>query len=101
MTFTKPRLPQRESPQLTGGKGSLVKRGDGPSNLSTLDKVIGKYTQQPRKVSNLIGLSDATGSMAPVWDATRQHIKEMITRISELGEFQMKWVAYRDYCDGD
>ncbi len=51
--------------------------------------------------SSLIGLSDATGSMAGIWQTTRQQIKELVKRLTELGTFQLQWAAYRDYCDGD
>lgn len=53
-----------------------------------------------KKESRLLGLSDATGSMIGLWDSTKRHIKEMISRINEFGSFEIKWVAYRDYCDG-
>jgi hypothetical protein len=67
---------------------------------SSVEEIIAKYRKRPPGESKLIGLSDATGSMASLWRATRKQILEMVTRISTMGQFQMQWVAYRDYCDG-
>lgn len=98
--FKRPGLPRHGSqPQLPGGG----REGGGavPERPQTFEQVYEKYEAQAKKVSKLIGLSDATGSMAGVWDATRRHITEMIGRISELGRFELRWVAYRDYGDGN
>jgi hypothetical protein len=48
---------------------------------------------ETKKQSNLIGLSDATGSMDAIWQTTNQQIKEMVKRLSDIGSFQLKWVA--------
>merc|ERR1712228_1021033 len=50
----------------------------------------------------MICLSDATGSMRRTWATTKEHIKEMLRRIEEIGgdNLQLMWVAYRDYSDG-
>ena len=48
-----------------------------------------------------MGLVDATGSMGPVWEETKGIISELIKRVSDLGNFQMNWVAYRDYDLGE
>lgn len=92
--FNIPELPDFKKRQLSSGEQGLQ------INQPTLDDIVHKYGKKTKK-SNLIGLSDATGSMSGLWDTTKRHIKEMIKRISELGEFQIKWVAYRDYCDGN
>ncbi len=97
--FKRPGLPPRGSqPQLPGGgrEGEAA-----PERPQTFEQVYEKYEAQAQKASKLIGLSDATGSMAGVWDATRRHITEMISRISEVGRFEIRWVAYRDYGDGN
>jgi hypothetical protein len=39
--------------------------------------------------------------MAGIWQTTGEQIKELIKRLAELGSFQLRWIAYRDYCDGD
>lgn len=88
--FQMPRLP-RARRQI--GKGQQTRQPDAQDVLS-------QYGQLGAGVSRLIGLSDATGSMAPVWQSTREQIKEMIGRASELGRCEMNWVAYRDYGDG-
>lgn len=63
------------------------------------EDIFQKYRRRvPR--SRMLGLSDATGSMTGLWDATRQQIQEMIRRIVEMGVFELQWVAYRDYTDG-
>lgn len=62
-----------------------------------IQEVIKKY-QKPQ--CNLLGLIDATGSMSPVWSSTKKHIDRVIQRVTEMGNFQMRWLAYRDYCDG-
>ena len=98
--FKRPGLPRPGSQnQLPGGGqqgGSTL-----PARPQTFEEVYEKYEARAKKPSRLIGLSDATGSMAGVWDATRRHITEMIGRISELGEFEVSWAAYRDYGDGN
>ena len=48
----------------------------------------------------LLCLSDATGSMEPLWASSKRHIETMLRRIEELagaGRVELKWVAYRDY----
>ena len=48
----------------------------------------------------LLCLSDATGSMEPLWASSKRHIETMLRRIEELagaGRVYLKWVAYRDY----
>jgi len=51
--------------------------------------------------SSTLLLFDATGSMQPLWNETREVIKEMVDRITKVGNVRLKCVAYRDYCDGD
>lgn len=71
---------------------SMVKQGKKVS----YDSLIQKYSKQTR----ILGLVDATGSMQPVWNQTRDSIKELISRLLKVGQFELSWVAYRDYCDG-
>lgn len=92
--FKKVRLPGTRQKQLGDGK-ELPER-----SKPLIDSIIKEYEAKAPKNSRILGLSDATGSMLSIWDETRAHITEMIRRIAELGKFQMKWVAYRDYCDG-
>jgi hypothetical protein len=73
-------------------KDSLIKQGKKVS----YDSLIQKYSKPCR----ILGLVDATGSMQPVWNQTRDSIKELISRLLKVGQFELSWVAYRDYCDG-
>ena len=61
------------------------------------EELIEKYKK--KRVSRLICLSDATGSMEPHWSAVRKILVELVQRISEMGQFEIHWVAYRDYDD--
>lgn len=61
----------------------------------TYEELIQEYSQPTR----ILGLVDATGSMKPVWDKTRENIHELIHRLLEAGKVELSWVAYRDYCD--
>lgn len=71
---------------------SLIKR----EKKVNYDSLIQKYA----KPNRILGLVDATGSMQPVWNQTRDSIKELIRRLLDVGQFELSWVAYRDYCDG-
>ena len=53
--------------------------------------------------SSALCLFDATGSMQPLWSTTRDTLTEMIGRVTELSSSgcRMKFVAFRDYCDGN
>lgn len=95
ITIRRPKMPSKDAT-----KNKIVKRNNETERSRSLDDVLRKY-KPAAKVSRLIGLSDATGSMASVWSGTRRLLTEMFKRIAELGEFEMKWVAYRDYCDGN
>lgn len=48
-------------------------------------------------------LSDATGSMRSLWNNAQSTINVMIQRIKEIGgnNFDLLWVAYRDYSERD
>ena len=50
----------------------------------------------------MVILSDATGSMRPVWDDMRMSLGKMLKRIEDIGkgQFSLLWVAYRDYNSG-
>nr|VFK32445.1 MAG: hypothetical protein BECKMB1821G_GA0114241_11124 [Candidatus Kentron sp. MB]VFK35727.1 MAG: hypothetical protein BECKMB1821I_GA0114274_11404 [Candidatus Kentron sp. MB]VFK77447.1 MAG: hypothetical protein BECKMB1821H_GA0114242_11404 [Candidatus Kentron sp. MB] len=88
-------------PKLPTGKNPSDLSKDMSASLSSrvsLDDVLKKY---PAKTSRIIGLSDATGSMSGLWSKTRDQLTEMITRIAQLGECELRWVAYRDYGDGN
>lgn len=54
------------------------------------------------KFCRMVCLSDATGSMCGLWSSTKEYISEMLRRIDNIGEgqFELLWVAYRDYSDG-
>jgi len=92
-SLTRPKLPSLSSRSIT-----LTTTND--RYQTTIEELTTKY-QTPNKVSRIIGLSDATGSMANIWDSTRRHITEMINRMSALGSYELKWVAYRDYSEDD
>lgn len=61
----------------------------------------------PARSCRLICLSDATGSMDALWDATRDQFGEMLKRIADISggsdNVDVQWVAYRDYdcCHND
>ena len=50
----------------------------------------------------MVCLSDATGSMSGLWRSAQGTINAMIRRINEIGgnNFEILWVAYRDYSEG-
>ena len=56
---------------------------------------------QTKGEASVLLLFDATGSMQSLWDSTKGIIKEMVERITKVGNIRLKCVAYRDYCDGD
>lgn len=91
LTIKKPKLPINKKSLVSGSKGESSKK-------IGLNEVISKYQSN---TCCMIGLSDATGSMNSIWSETKAQLTEMIYRIQELGEFKLKWVAYRDYTDGN
>lgn len=95
--FKKPAAPgYRAGKQLASGEQPATQAAH---LQKSVEQIYEKYEAQAQKTSRLIGLSDATGSMSGIWDGTRKHITEMIERISELGKFEIRWVAYRDYTE--
>lgn len=60
-----------------------------------------KREHEEKGKASVLFLFDATGSMQSLWDSTKQIIKEMVERITKVGNIRLKCVAYRDYCDGD
>lgn len=93
--FKKPAAPAyRAGKQLASGEQPASQEAQ---LQKSVEQIYEKYEAQ--KTSRLIGLSDATGSMSGIWDGTRKHITEMIKRISELGKFEIRWIAYRDYTE--
>jgi len=62
-----------------------------------------EHNRGPRKgKARIMCLSDATGSMKPVWSKAKVQIGEMVHRITAIageGQAELKWVAYRDYSD--
>jgi hypothetical protein len=69
---------------------------------SKLFKELYQINMNPNKFkfSRTICLSDATGSMSSLWNATKCYIEEMLRRIDEIGNSnsELMWIAYRDYC---
>lgn len=59
--------------------------------------------QSRRQHARLVCLSDATGSMRSLWNNAQSTINVMIRRIKEIGgnNFDLLWVAYRDYSERD
>lgn len=86
-------------PDLVPGKAPrLPKKADRQIEaLKSLDELVTKYGRESR----VIGLSDATSSMLSVWRGTKRHLTEMIRRSSDLGNFELKWVAFRDYSEAN
>lgn len=60
----------------------------------------GRITYSLAKGSSVIFLFDATGSMSNFWSETQKIMKEMVERITKVGNVKLKCVAYRDHCDG-
>ena len=89
--FEKPKLPSTSRKQLSSPETSVSSR--------TAADVLSRYYQRNR--SRLIGLSDATGSMAGVWRTTRDQIHAMLESAGAIGDLQVRWVAYRDYDMGN
>jgi hypothetical protein len=91
--FEKPQLPQRRTQKTVPAIGTESKKST----------ILTEFLPPPRpnRKSRLLGLSDATGSMAGVWRETRQHIGKMLSAVSELGSVDLRWAAYRDYSDGN
>ncbi len=56
-------------------------------------------SKQKENESNLICVFDATGSMSGVWDSTKSILNQLIVRLSEIGNVNLKFIAYRDYMD--
>ena len=60
--------------------------------------------QGPKRLQHarMVCLSDATGSMDGLWNSAQATINAMIRRIKEIGgnNFEVLWVAYRDYSEG-
>nr|VFJ86368.1 MAG: von Willebrand factor type A domain-containing protein [Candidatus Kentron sp. H]VFJ88203.1 MAG: von Willebrand factor type A domain-containing protein [Candidatus Kentron sp. H]VFJ95430.1 MAG: von Willebrand factor type A domain-containing protein [Candidatus Kentron sp. H] len=94
ITPRRPRLPTSKKPLDSSGGTNMSL----PPRVS-LDDVLEKY--ETKNTSRIIGLSDATGSMSGLWSKTQKHLTEMIARIARLGECELRWVAYRDYGDGN
>jgi hypothetical protein len=67
------------------------------SNISSNGKITYLSTKGR---SNVLFLFDATGSMNRFWEETQKIMKEMVKRITKVGNVKLKCVAYRDYCDG-
>lgn len=72
------------------------KRESSPFSTPSFD-----YQMSTKDQSAILLLFDATGSMQPLWSATKNIINEMIKRITIVGNIKIKCIAYRDYCDGD
>jgi hypothetical protein len=88
-TFKRPKLPGASPSHLLG-------EGDAqPRSPRTTEDVLARYAQE--RVSRLMGLSDATGSMSRVWRTTRGYIRALLKRVGEIGSLEVNWVAYRDY----
>lgn len=75
------------------------------ASLKGLYEFIKKPTpgQSRRQHARLVCLSDATGSMSSLWNNAQSTINVMIRRIKEIGgnNFELLWVAYRDYSERD
>jgi len=92
-SFKKPKLPAIVRPREVTDE----KRG---APAVTTGELLAKYRGAGVR-SSLIGLSDATGSMARVWGTTRSRIRGMFERVQDIGSLELHWVAYRDYSEGE
>jgi Mg-chelatase subunit ChlD len=84
--------------QLTSGG-----RGDGTDNQRPkYDDVVREYASSKARESRTMLLVDATGSMAHHWDHLRVNLEGIVERLLPVGgRLRLKFVAYRDDCDGD
>ena len=86
----------------TAGRNLTTRRNKGGELSDSISSLKKKYAaKREEKTSYLMGLVDATGSMSSVWEKTKDIISELMEKVSNLGNFHMNWVAYRDYCDGN
>lgn len=66
------------------------------------EKVVREYATPKTRDSRTMLLVDATGSMASHWDHLRGNLEEIIGRLLQVGgRPHLKFVGYRDDCDGD
>lgn len=84
---------------LDGNEKNIIPHHLAKKSLSQLRDEAKKRNRN--RVSNLMGLSDATGSMSSLWNETKEIIAELINRMSTFGQLSINWVAYRDYCHGE
>ncbi len=70
-----------------------------------IEKVTYEQVEQQygnRVSCNALGLFDATGSMEPLWQNTRDRLQQIVERLVRLDvDFRFQWIAYRDYSEGD
>ncbi|MHA7831800.1 MAG: vWA domain-containing protein [Flagellimonas sp.] len=55
--------------------------------------------KQLSKESHVVCVFDATGSMDNVWDSTKSILNQLIMRLAQMGNVNLKFIAYRDYMD--
>jgi hypothetical protein len=91
----------RTPPNIRG----LLGPGDSASGQTgappTVEQVVKEFQDSRRAASATLIAVDATGSMQPHWNHLQQKMTEMIDRLSSAGGSpRLKFVAYRDHCDG-
>lgn len=86
-------------------KSSLLNKLSLPGGKSTsfesAEEALERFDQELKGIPRILGLVDATGSMELHWQSAKRNIQTMIRRINEMGRFEMKWCAYRDYDHGE
>ena len=75
--------------------------GNNSKELLEKERVEDEKKEKEARQVNIMGLVDATGSMTSVWNETKKIIKELLQNMSQYGDIEMKWVAYRDYDAGN
>ena len=84
--------------QLTSGGPDV---GADP-NGNEYENVVREYATPKTRDSRTMLLVDATGSMAPHWDHLKGNLEEIVGRLLQVGgRPHLKFVGYRDDCDGD
>lgn len=81
----------------SGGRG-----GGTDAQSPKYDDVVREYATPKARESRTMLLVDATGSMAPHWDHLKVNLEGIVERLLQVGgRPRLKFVAYRDDCDGD
>lgn len=87
--------------ELPSGPKSVIPYSE-KKEIQTQQKGIEDIRQKYSKAksSKILCMFDATGSMSSVWIQTMSILTDLTNRLTILGKFSLRWIAYRDYVDG-